>query len=75
MNTTLHKNELVLLVLVLPVLLEVLSHDHSLLDEVVEILGDVGGETILLQDAEHALSSHRSDLGNSVGVTEDDPNL
>lgn len=29
----------------------------------------------MLQDAEHALASHRADLGNSVGVTEDDTNL
>jgi hypothetical protein len=44
-NTTLNEDELVLLVLVLPELLEVLAHGHSLLDEVVEILRDVGGKT------------------------------
>lgn len=44
-NTGLDENELVLLVLVLPELLEVLADGHGLLDEGVEILGDVGGET------------------------------
>lgn len=46
MNTALNENELVLLVLVLPELLKVLADGHSLLDEVVEILRDVGGETL-----------------------------
>lgn len=45
MNTGLNKDKLVLLVLVLPELLKVLAHGHSLLDEVVEILGDVGVKT------------------------------
>lgn len=45
MNAALNQNELVLLVLVLPELLKVLAHGHSLLDEVVEILRDVGSET------------------------------
>jgi len=74
-NTALHEDELVLLVLVLPELLEVLAHNHSLLDEVVEVLGDVGGETVGLQDAEHVLSSHCLDTGNAMGITEDNTNL
>lgn len=45
MNTGLNEDELVLLVLVLSELLEMLAHNDSLLDEVVEILRDVGVET------------------------------
>jgi hypothetical protein len=42
-NTALNENELVLLVLVLPELLEMLAHGHSLLDEVVKVFRDGGG--------------------------------
>lgn len=43
-NATLNENELVLLVLVFPELLQVLAHNDSFLDEVVEILRDSRGE-------------------------------
>ncbi len=51
MDSTLNKNESELAVLILSVSLQVLSNVDSLLDEVVEILWDFWGETVLLQDS------------------------
>lgn len=45
MNTGLNENEPELGVLVLPELLEVLPHGDGLLNEVVEILRELGGKT------------------------------
>lgn len=44
-NPRLDQNETELGVLVVPISLEVLAHGDGLLDEVVEILGDLGGES------------------------------
>lgn len=47
MDSRLDENESELGVGVLSVLVEVLSHRHSLLDKVVEILGNLGGKASL----------------------------
>lgn len=47
MDSGLDENESELGVGVLSVLVEVLSHRHSLLDKVVEILGNLGGKASL----------------------------
>jgi hypothetical protein len=41
----------------------------SLLDEVVEILWNFGGETVFLQDSEDLASSDALNLGDSVVVS------
>jgi len=69
------QNETELGVLVLSVLLQVLSDLNGLLDKHVEILGDFGGESVGLEDANDLLSGDGLDLGNSVGITENDTNL
>jgi hypothetical protein len=53
----------------------VLPHVDCLLDQVVEILGDLGGETVLLQDSEDFVSSDSLNLRNTVVVSEDDTDL
>ena len=45
MNAALHKNQAELGVPVLPVAVQMLAHGQGLLDQVVQILGDGGGET------------------------------
>lgn len=44
-NTALYKNQTKLGVLVLTVPLQMLAHSHSLLDQVVQVLGDLRAQT------------------------------
>jgi hypothetical protein len=74
-DTALDENQSKLGVLVFAVALQVLSDLHSLLDEHVQIFRDLGCEPVGLEDANHLLSSDRTDLGNTVGVTKNDTNL
>ncbi len=69
------ENESELAVLVLSVSLQVLSNVDSLLDQVVEIFGNLGGESVLLQDSEDLVSSDTLDLGDAVVVSKDDTDL
>jgi len=74
-DTTLNENEVELGVLVLSVLLEVLTHGDSLLDDVVEILGHVGSETTELQDTQDLVASDTLDLGYTHTVSKSHTNL
>ncbi len=74
-DSALDENKSELAVLVLSVSLQVLSNVDSLLDQVVEVLGDLGGETVLLQNSEDLVSGHSLDLGNAVVVSKEDANL
>jgi hypothetical protein len=53
----------------------VLPNVHGLLDQVVEVLGDLRSETVLLQDSEDLVSSDSLNLRNTVVVSEDDTDL
>lgn len=75
MNSALHENEAELGVLVLTIALEVLSDGDSLLDQVVEVLGEGRCETALLQDSEDLVTGDPSDLGNAVPISEHDTDL
>ncbi len=75
MDSALDENESELAVLILSVSLQVLSHVDCLLDQVIEILRDLRGKTVLLQDSENLVSGHSLNLGNTVVVSEDDTNL
>ena len=75
MDSALDKNESKLSVLVASALLQMLSDVHSLFDQVVQILGDLGSETLLLQDSEDFASSDALDLWNTNCVSECDANL
>ena len=75
MDTGLDENETELGVLVLAVALKMLADLDGLLDEHVKILGDLGGEAMGLEDADDLLTGDGLDLGDAVGVTEDDADL
>ena len=75
MDSALDEDESELAVLVLSVPLQVLSHVDSLLDKLVEVLGNLRGEAILLQDSEDLVSSDSLNLRNAVVVSEDDTDL
>lgn len=52
----------------LSVPLQVLPDGHSLLDEVVQILGQVRGQTLGLEDPQDLVACNEADLGHAVGV-------
>ena len=56
----------------LPVPFHVFSDVDSLLDEVVQILGEVGGHALLLQYPQDLVSCDKAHLGHTMGVTKDD---
>ena len=75
MDSALDREETELAVLILSVSLQVLPNVHGLLDQVVEVLGDLRSETVLLQDSEDLVSSDSLNLRNTVVVSEDDTDL
>ena len=75
MDSALDEDEAELAVLILSVSLQVLPNVHGLLDQVVEVLGDLRSETVLLQDSEDLVSSDSLNLGDTVVVSEDDTDL
>ena len=75
MDSALDENESELAVLILSVSLQVLSNVDSLLDQVVEVLGDLGGETVFLEDSQNLGAGDTLNLGDAVGVTESDTDL
>ena len=74
-DAALDEDEAELGVLVLAVALEVLADLDGLLDEHVQILGNLGGEAVGLEDADDLLAGDGLDLGDAVGVAEDDADL
>lgn len=56
--------------LYLSVSLQVLPDGHSLLDQVVQVLGQVWGQTFGLQDPQDLVASDKANLGHTVGVSE-----
>lgn len=75
MDTTLDQNQAELCVAVLSVSLQVLSDRDGLFDQLVQILWDLGGKSIGLENAENFVSGDILDLGNAVRVTQNDANL
>lgn len=41
---------------------------HSLLDEVVEVLGQVRGQTLGLEDPKDFVASDKTNLGHTMGI-------
>jgi hypothetical protein len=74
-NARLDENQAELRVLILVVALQVLADVHGLLDEAVEILGELRGKSVLLEQTEDLVASHRLDLSDSMGVAENHANL
>ena len=75
MDSALDEDEAEFAVLILSVSLQVLPNVHGLLDQVVEVLGDLRSETVLLQDSEDLVSGDSLNLRNTVVVSEDDTDL
>jgi len=69
------ENEAELGVLVLVVALQMLAHVHGLLDEAVQVLGQLRGKAVLLEQAQHLVASHGLDLADSMGITQDNTDL
>ena len=72
MDTALDENETELGVAVLAVALQMLADAHGLLDQMVEILGQVWREALGLQYAQDLVAGDESNLGNSMRVTKND---
>ena len=62
-------------VLVLPVPLQVLPDVDSLLDEVVDVLGEVGRQALPLENAQDLVAGDEPDLCYPMAVPEDDADL
>lgn len=52
-----------------------LSDGNSLLDQVVQILRDLWGQTVRSQDSQDLVTGDDLSLGNTVGISQDDTNL
>ena len=72
MNTGLDQNEPELGIAVLAVALKMLANGNGLLDQEVQVLGQLGSESLLLEDAQHLVASDETDLGNTVRVSQND---
>lgn len=48
-----------------------LPDGHGLLDEVVQVLGQVWGQTLGLEDPQDLVASDETHLGNTVGIPQD----
>ena len=75
MDSRLNQNHAELSIAILAVSLQMLAHGHSLLDELVQILGNLGRHSCSLEDAQNLVSSDALDLSNSVGITKNNTNL
>ena len=74
-DSALDEDESVLGISVSSVGLQVLSDGHGLLDEHVQVLGDLGGEAVSLEQTEHLVAGDVLDLADAGGVSEHDTDL
>lgn len=75
MDTGLDENQSEFGVLVLAVSLEMLADSNGLLDQHVQILRNLWGEAIGLEDSENLITSNDLDLGDTVRISEHDTDL
>ena len=75
MNTTLNQNQSKLGILILPIPLQMLPDQDSLLNQHIQILWDIRCQTIGFQNTNNFLSSNGFDLSDTIGITKDDTNL
>ena len=57
---------------VLTIALQVLADGYGLLDQEIQVFWQLWGEAFLLQDTQHFVAGHETNLSNSVRVSEDD---
>lgn len=74
-DSGLDQNQSELGVLVLSVSLQVLSDRDSLLDQEVQVLWDLWGQTVRLQDSQDLVTGDNLGLGDSVSISQDNTNL
>lgn len=74
-DSGLDQNQSELGVLVLSVSLQVLADRDGLLDQVVQVLGDLRGQAVRFQDTEHLVTGNDLGGGDTVGVSQDNTNL
>ena len=74
-DSELDENEAELGVLVLAAPLQVLANGDGFLDEEVDVLWKVGGKSLPLEDTQDLVTSHEADLGDTVGIPQDNTNL
>ena len=72
MDARLDENQPEFAVLVLAVPLQMLPDRDGFLDEVVQILRDVGLQAHRLHDPQDLVAVHKPNLCHSMGITEDD---
>lgn len=75
MDSRLDQNQSELRVLVLSVSLQVLSDGNSLLDQEVQVLWDLWGQTVRFQDSQDLVTSDNLGLGNTVSISQKNTNL
>lgn len=59
------------LLLYLPVPFKVLPDGHGLLDQVVQVLGQVGGQALGLEDPQDLVSCDEANLSHTMRVPQD----
>jgi len=74
-DSALNANEAELGVSVLAELFKMLADGNGLLDEHVQVLGDLGGETVLLEDSEDLGAGDTLDLGDTVAISKSNTDL
>nr|SVE70295.1 EOG090X02BW [Daphnia similis]SVE70919.1 EOG090X02BW [Daphnia similis]SVE71550.1 EOG090X02BW [Daphnia similis] len=64
------QNEAELSITILAIAFQMLADGNGLLDQKVQILWKLWGKAFLLQDSQYFIASHKSDLSNTMGVSE-----
>lgn len=62
-------------ILILPIPLQMLPDSHCLLYQVIQVLRNLRGKTVSLQDTQYLAASNALDLCNAMRVTEKNTNL
>lgn len=75
MDTGLGQDQVILAVLILAVTLQMLTDGDSLLDQMIQILRDLGGKAVRFKDPKDLVAGDRLDLRNTVRVAKDHTNL
>lgn len=75
MDSRLDQNQSELGVLVLSVSLQVLSDSNSFLDQEVQVLWDLWGQTVGLQDSQDFVTGDNLSLGNTMSISQQNTDL
>merc|ERR1740117_2669904 len=74
-DSALNANEAELGVSVLAELFKMLADSNGLLDEHVQVFGNLGGKTVLLEDSENLGAGDTLNLGDTVGISKSNTDL